>query len=89
MRAKPLTPTQRKILAIMAEHGPAMFPGGKGSRQFHWYPNEFGVVIKAYQCPEYFLKNRGLVALTPMNAPGYWYRLTPEGERRVAKSKAA
>lgn len=82
MDNKPLSKRQRQILALMKMHdGLAAFPGN--TREFFHYISDFGLVIKAYQTPEYFLKNRGLIATTQTNAPGQWYRLTAEGECRA------
>lgn len=78
-----LTPTQRKILLLMRTHGPAHFAGG--TRRFGWRVVENGVLIQAYQEPELFLARRGLIQKTPMNAPGQWYRLSPQGEERAAR----
>jgi len=77
-----LSKRQRQILALMKEHGSAMFPGN--TRSFGHYVSERGLIIWAYQSPEWFLKNRGLIEKVEANAPGIWYRLTPEGQRVAA-----
>ena len=79
---KPLTPTQRKILRLMRDHGAALISGG--TRIFGSVVIEQGVLIRAYQSPEHFLVARGLLKPIQMNAPGRWYRLTEDGERRAA-----
>lgn len=80
-----LTKRQRQILILMRQHGPAKFAGG--TRGFYWRVLPYGVAIQAYMDPELFLKNRGLLTITPVNAPGTWYRLTEEGERRATRLK--
>jgi DNA-binding MarR family transcriptional regulator len=88
MDKKPLTPTQRRILKLLAEHGSAAIMGQRGrvgmAREMRVYNSNYGVVIEAYQGPDYFLKNRGLIERSPSNAPGCWYRLTDDGRRRAA-----
>lgn len=85
--APSLTKRQRQILALMHRFGAAQFTGL--TRSFSWFENDVGVSIRAYQSPEFFLKARGLIAETPTNLPGAWYRLTPEGERRAAGRRVA
>jgi hypothetical protein len=85
---KPLTPTQRVILRLLHENGSACFQGQrrrKGMKRTlrHWICEE-GLVIEAYQTPEFFLQARGLLEITQSNAPGRWYRLTADGVRRAA-----
>jgi hypothetical protein len=82
MDNKALSKRQRQILALMKVHGSAAFFGD--TRDFmHWVSNH-GLIIKAYQSPEYFLKNRGLIERVESNSPGRWYRMTPDGARRAA-----
>ncbi len=80
-----LTTMQRRIIRLLYEHdgGPAMFPGEKGSRQFGWWKSDMGLVIKAYQTPEYFMEKRGLLVRAQLNFPGVWFRLSDEGIRRA------
>jgi len=79
---KPLTRRQRQILALMADNdGSAAFAGG--TRDFRWFNSDYGLVIQAYQEPEFFLRSRGLIRRIESNAPGRWYRLTDDGERRA------
>lgn len=87
MDRKPLTRRQRQILFLMREaDGPVMITGG--TRRFYWgrptgdHPG--ALVIKAYQDPDLWLRHRGLIEAVPMNAPGTWYRLTEDGQRRAA-----
>ncbi len=84
---KPLTSTQRKILNLLREHGSAAFQGQRGRRGFdrelRSWKGESGLVIEAYQTPEYFLVNRGLLQRVPSNAQGHWYRLTKHGQQRA------
>ncbi len=76
-----LSKRQRQILALMRDHGPAQFFGL--TRQFYWRVSEDGLLIKAYQSPEYFLRCRGLIARVQSNRPGIWYALTGDGRRRA------
>lgn len=48
----------------------------------HWMCEE-GLVIEAYQTPEFFLKGRGLIEAVQSNSAGHWFRLTPDGARRA------
>ena len=77
---RPLTPTQKRILSLMHEHGAAAFFGG--TRKFSWELTAYGLVIHAYQDPEMFLKCRGFIQQIDTNAPGRWYRLTHTGTVR-------
>lgn len=77
-----LSRRQRQILYLMLEHGPAQFCGY--TRKFYWQVFETGLVIQAYQTPEYFLCHRGLIARYDSNV-GVKYVLTETG-REVAAS---
>jgi len=86
MDRKPLTPTQRRILMALREHGTAAFFGG--TRSFYVKTlEEGGVVINAYCTPEWFLAGRGLIVRVPRNLPGEWYKLSEAGEARAATLK--
>ena len=86
MDRKPLTPTQRRILMAMREHGTAKFYGG--TRGFNIRAlEEGGAVIHAYCAPEDFLANRKLIEPTHRNLPGKWYKLTEAGVCRAAALK--
>jgi len=69
-----LTPVQRRVLTLMREHGTAQFIGG--TREFWHEATPQGLFIHAYQMPEYFLRERGLIE--PTGLPP-WYRLTDKG----------
>ncbi len=88
MDTKPLTPTQRAVLHLLQQHGSAAFQGQQGRQQgdraLRSWEGRYGLVIEAYQGPEYFLKNRGLIERFESNAPGHWYRLTEDGARRAS-----
>lgn len=77
--SRQLTPTQRRIVALMHKHGPTRFslPGFRrhfrsfqGCDGFYW--------IGAYQSPEFFLKARGIIEPCGDNAPGA-YQLSDFG----------
>lgn len=79
-----LSKRQRQILWLMNEYGVAAFQGG--TRDFWASPALFGgIVINAYQTPEWFLSGRGLIERAERNVPGVWYRLTEEGRRLCPK----
>lgn len=80
-----LTPTQRKIMCLLREHGTAHFSGMTRVFRNHVGP-QGGVYIAAYQSPEWFLASRKIIERTDTNRPGVWYRLTPLGETLAAKT---
>lgn len=75
-----LSPMQRRILTAMSEDdlGFAAFTGERARKDGFgvFAAKHGGIVIRAYQHPEFFLKSRGLIEVTERNVPGYWYRLT-------------
>ena len=71
-----LSRRQRQILYLMHKHGSAAFYGE--TRRFYWRAEAWGVIIQAYQQPEFFLKCRGLIEKVQANHPGNW-RLTESG----------
>ena len=87
MKLPSLTLRQRQILLLMLQHGTTIFAGG--TRGFSWVglasDAPGGLLIRAYQTPEYFLAGRGLIERVPMNAAGTWYRLTGDGNRIAAR----
>lgn len=78
---------QRQILFLMKQHGRANFRGG--TRSFGYQPHtEGGILIWAYQSPEWFLEQRKMIEKTPPgNTPGTWYRLTETGATEAATIK--
>ena len=89
MDKKPLTSTQRIVLRLLKEHGSAAIMGQHGrkgmGRKLRSWAGQFGLVIEAYQGPDYFLERRGLIERVESNAPGAWYRLTEDGARRATR----
>lgn len=79
-----LSRRQRQILLLMREHGAAMFFGL--TREFFWHVSTHGLIIKAYQQPEYFLARRKLIEkIEGSNKPGTWYKLTMLGNVVAAR----
>lgn len=78
-----LTRVQCRILSAMGtdELGFAAFTGENARRLgFGIIPAKHGgIIIRAYQSPEYFLRQRGLLERVERNVPGYWYRMTEAG----------
>ncbi len=82
-----LSGRQRQIMFLMREHGTAVF--GRGIRGFRFGIAEDGLVIHAYQNPEFFLKVRGLIEYVEDSNRGFHcYRLTPVGAARAEKLSA-
>lgn len=82
MAPESLSRRQRQILALMRDHGRANFLGF--TREFYWrVSTQGGVVIWAYQRPEYFLAARRLIEKIPdpTKESRLWYRLTPAGAK--------
>lgn len=87
-RSRPkITPMQRRILKAMDadDLGFAAFTGERARKAgFGVFDAKHGgIVIRAYQNPEFFLKGRGLIERVERNVPGYWYRITEDGRRAV------
>lgn len=86
-----LSPMQRRILSAMQadELGFAAFTGEQSRK--HGFgvfgAKHGGIVIRAYQHPEYFLKSRGLIEQHERNVPGYWYRVTDAGRAALARAE--
>lgn len=88
--AERLSPMQRRILSAMQddEIGFAAFTGEQ-SRKLGFgvfAAKHGGIVIRAYQHPEFFLKSRGLIEQRERNVPGYWYRVTDAGRAALASA---
>lgn len=83
---KALTPVQRRILVILRERGTTCITGY--TRDFLSGDCAFGPMIQAYCEPERALQRRGLIECVQSNAPGRWYRLTLDGERRAQRIEA-
>lgn len=84
---------QRRILTAMQndELGFAAFTGEHSrKRGFGVFDAKHGgIIIRAYQSPEFFLKNRGFIERHERNVPGQWFRLTDAGRAALAKREAA
>ena len=82
-----MTPRQKQILQLMLDLDDldaAIFLGG--TRGFSVATlRGGGILIKAYQTPEFWLANRGLIAEVQANTPGRWYRLTDEGRAAAGR----
>jgi hypothetical protein len=71
--SRSLTPTQRKILRLMREHGPTKFGlPGKYRTFVHTVGSDGFLWIGGYQSPEHFLKARRLIEPCGENAAGAW-----------------
>lgn len=81
-----LSPMQLRILRTMIERGVAAFTGESARiRGFGVYEAKHGIVIRAYQSPQYFLGLRGLIRRIERDGiAGYWYEITPKGRDAVA-----
>ena len=78
LRSRSLTPTQRTILRLMRDHGPARFGRAAKYRVFRSAVDGRGLFIGAYAMPEYFLKARGIIEACGDNNPGH-FQLTDWG----------
>lgn len=76
-----LTKMQRDVLTAMASGELAAFHGEQSRvLGFGVYPaRSGGIVIRAYQTPQWFLKGRGLIRERSRNVPGVWYEITDAG----------
>lgn len=83
-----LSPMQKRIIEIMKEKGPAAFTGEHARKHGFgvFEAKHGGVVIRAYQSPQWFLKQRGLIEVverfigeSKLKVPGTWYKLTDKG----------
>lgn len=76
---------QKRILIAMAETDFAAFTGEKSRvLGFGIFEGKYGgIIIRAYQSPYFFLKNRGLIEPCPRNVLGYWYRITDAGRSAI------
>lgn len=87
-----LSVMQRRVLSAMANDdiGLAAFTGEESRKcGFGVFPAKGGgIIIRAYQGPEYFLKLRGLIEPIERNVPGHWYRLTETGRAALATPEA-
>ncbi len=81
-----LTNRQCVVLAMMFQFDRAMFMSGR--RYFSWVEYEdIGVVMWVFQCPQLYLKARGLIKIAPSNLPGNWYLLSDAAEALCEKWK--
>lgn len=85
MSTEKLSPMQWQILATMEARGPAAFTGERSRVDgFGVFDAKHGgVVIRAYQSPQWFLKQRGLIALLERAFPGTWYEITDKGRKAL------
>lgn len=77
-----LSPMQLRILRAMIERGYAAFTGDGARKQGFgvFTAKHGGIVIRAYQSPQYFLSHRGLIRQVEREGiPGVWYEITPAG----------
>lgn len=86
---EPLTKMQRDIILALDKDadGFAAFTG-RQSRVLGfgtWQHQQGGIIIRAYQTPQFFLKGRKILEQFERNIPGYWYRLTPLGKKLAKK----
>lgn len=84
-----LSPMQVRILSAMRddETGLAAFTGKK-SRKLGFGISQAlygGIVIRAYQHPQWFLKNRRLIEKQDRDVQGTWYRLTDAGRAALQR----
>lgn len=86
MKSRSLTPTQRKIIGLMREHGPARFGRPAKYRVFRWAVDGRGLMCGGYGSPEWFLKSRGIIEACGDNNPGC-FQLTDWGEELAAGIK--
>lgn len=84
---------QRRILSVMLTSGFAAFTGERARKDgFGVFDAKHGgVVIRAYQSPQYFLKQRGLIVVverfigeSQLKVPGTWYAITDKGREAIA-----
>lgn len=76
-----LSPMQRRIIEVMKEKGFAAFTGELARKHGFgvFAAKHGGVVIRAYQSPQWFLKQRKLIEVVERDVPGTWYKLTDKG----------
>lgn len=83
---EPLSSMQRRILEAMARGGLAAFTGEKARKLGFAVldAKHGGIIIRAYQNPEFFLARRGLIQKYQRDVPGYWYAITDAGKEAIA-----
>lgn len=77
-----LSPMQKRIISEMRRCSPAAFTGERARvAGFGVFDAKHGgIIIRAYQHPEYFLKHRGFIERVVRDVPGYWFVLTAKGQ---------
>lgn len=81
---------QRRILNVMVEKGYAAFTGERARKDGFgvFAAKHGGVLIRAYQSPQYFLNARHLIRkvdriIGDFMVPGTWYEITDDGREAL------
>jgi len=91
MITKP-TPTQRAVLALLAEQGSARLLSGSRilkAMDLGVDGQPVGVALQMNVVTPYHLKAHGLIERVESNMPGHWWRLTAAGREFASAQRCA